>query len=79
MKPNGICPGCDSDVRWIILEKDGNRRKLPIDAKADRNGRLYIDHWEDQQPVLFQVDTPEQVPAHVPVRYTLHQCQKGQQ
>ena len=74
MKPNGMCAACGADVRWIrvAVNGQGQLRRAPIDPKADPSGRLYIDHYEDQQPIMFQVATAELVPTHVPLRYTLH-------
>ena len=72
LKPNEICPRCGADVRLVIKEEDGALEHVAVNPIPDKDGRVYIDHWERSQPVVFVVPRPIDVPAHVPLRYTLH-------
>ena len=69
---SGVCGECMEDVTVAFIEDGDKLRMVELDSKADPLGRVYVDRWEQNHRVVVVMEDPEDIPAHVPLRYTLH-------
>jgi len=56
----------------VFVQEGAKFLTMDVDSKPDPHGRVYVDHWDNNHRVVVIKASSKDVPAHVPLRYSLH-------
>ena len=70
MRATAKCKSCEAPIRWVVVS--GSNARMPLDAKANPDGNVWIDHWAGGTPVVKIASKTNPPPANAVVLYTSH-------
>lgn len=70
MRATAKCKSCDAPIHWVLSASTGSR--MPLDAKPNPEGNIWVDHWEGGSPVVVVASADNPPPANAVIFYTSH-------
>jgi hypothetical protein len=69
MRGTSRCGACAAFIRW---GKNEDGQNIAVDSDAVEHGNVWVLEWDGGDPLVRVEESPEHVPANVPLRYTRH-------